>query len=181
MRECITVEDVDSGSHSTSGISASLTRELIETWCVTQLQWVASETNNTPPLWEHVVRHMRGYFVTLWAMRLLRGKATKESFVVTCNQTTMTQADIQEGNLIFLVGVAPVNPSEFLYYRIRLKSRQQVTSPRKRRQFETGLRCHLKFPYSWPAHSSPAGQWQAGSTTPAILPPRRAMRRTFSW
>lgn len=120
MRECVTVEDVDSRSQSTPGFRASLTRELIETWCVTQLQWVAYETNNTPPLWEQVVRHIRGYFVTLWAMGLLRGKTTKESFVVTCDQTTTAQADIQEGNLIFFVGVAPVNPSVFLYYRIRI-------------------------------------------------------------
>lgn len=129
MRECVIVEEVDLGGQSTPGISASITRELLETWCVTQLQWVAYETNITPPLWEQVVRHIRGYLVTLWAMGVLRGKTTKESFVVTCEHTTMTQADIHEGNLSFLVSVAPVNPSEFLHYRIRirLKSRQQPT------------------------------------------------------
>ena len=130
MRECVTVEEVTSGGQATPGISASITRELLETWCVTQLQWVAYETNNAPPLWEHVVRHIRGYLVTLWAMGVLRGKTTTESCVVTCDHTTiMTHTNTHEGNLSFLVSVAPVNPSEFLHYRIhiRLKPREQST------------------------------------------------------
>lgn len=125
MGECITLEEVDSENPATEGISTALTRELIETWCVTQLQWVAYEIDNAPALWEQVDRHIRGYLCALWASGMLRGNSTKEAFLVKCDRTTMTQTDIRDGNLICEVRVAPVRPSEFVQYRIRvrLKSR----------------------------------------------------------
>jgi phage tail sheath protein FI len=123
--ECITLEEVDSENPATEGISTALTRELIETWCVTQLQWLAYEIDNAPALWEQVDRHIRGYLCALWASGMLRGNSTKEAFLVKCDRTTMTQTDIRDGNLICEVRVAPVRPSGFVQYRIRvrLKSR----------------------------------------------------------
>jgi len=54
---------------------------------------------------------------------------------VKCDQTTMTDDDIWEGNLIVLIGVAPLQPSEFVRYRIRVRlnpvrklARQRVTT-----------------------------------------------------
>lgn len=120
MHGYVAVEEVDSGDASPVGISASITRELIESWSLTQLQWVAYETNNAPPLWEQVVRNIRGYLLALWATGILRGDTTKESFLVKCDHTTMTQADILDGNVICQVGIAPVKPSEFVHYRIRI-------------------------------------------------------------
>ncbi len=111
MGECITLEEVDSENPATEGISTALTRELIETWCVTQLQWVAYEIDNAPALWEQVDRHIRGYLCALWASGMLRGNSTKEAFLVKCDRTTMTQTDIRDGNLICEVRVAPVRPS----------------------------------------------------------------------
>jgi phage tail sheath protein FI len=135
MHGYVAVEEVNSGGTSPVGISVSITRELIECWCVTQLQWVAYETNNASPLWDQVVQNIRGYLLALWATGMLRGDTTKESFVVKCDQTTMTQADIREGNLICQIGVAPVKASEFVHYRIRIRlkpreypSRQGVRS-----------------------------------------------------
>ena len=121
VRECITLEEVDSENPATEGISTALTRELIETWCVTQLQWVAYESDNVPALWEQVDRHIRGYLCALWASGMLRGNSTKEAFLVKCDRTTMTQTDIRDGNLICEVRVAPVRPSEFVQYRIRVR------------------------------------------------------------
>ena len=39
-----------------------------------------------------------------------------------CDRTTMTQADIDQGRLVCLVGVAPVRPAEFVIIRIGLKT-----------------------------------------------------------
>ena len=91
------------------------------------MQWVLYENTNGPHLWDQVIRHIRGYLLTLWAMWLLPGDPAKRSFVVRCDHTTMTQADTREGNLICLVSIAPVKPSELLHYRIRfrLKACQQ--------------------------------------------------------
>jgi len=124
----VAVEEIDSGGPFSMGITASITRELIETWCVAQLQWVAYETNHSPSLWDQVVRHIRGHLVALWAMGMLRGDRTQEAFVVKCDQTTMTDDDIRGGNLIIVVGVAPLKPSEFVHYRIRVRLKS-VSNP----------------------------------------------------
>ena len=124
MHGFVTVEEVDSLNAPSVGISASITTILIECWCLTQLQWVTYETDNVPALWERVVRHVRAYLLGLWASWMLTGKSSEEAFVVRCDHTTMTPADIRDGYLICLVGVATVKPSEFVHYhiRIRLKS-----------------------------------------------------------
>lgn len=46
------------------------------------------------------------------------------------DQTTMTQSDIENGLLICEVGLAPVEPAEFVIFRIslRLKSYRQVNA-----------------------------------------------------
>ena len=48
--------------------------------------------------------------------------------MVTCDQTTMTPADIHDGKVICQIGIAPVTPSEFVFYRIcvRLNSPQRL-------------------------------------------------------
>lgn len=128
MDEWITLEEID--SDSVPGISAAIARELLEAWCRTHLLWVTFETANVPALWSRVTRHVHGYLTTLWLTGMLCGDTAKESFVVTCDQTTMTQAEMNEGHLICQVGVAPVRSSEFIHYRIRiqLKDRQPTQS-----------------------------------------------------
>lgn len=130
MQGFVTMEEVDSVNPSSVGIRASITATLIECWCLSQLQWVTHETDNVPALWERVIRHVRAYLLGLWASWMLTGKSAEEAFVVKCDHTTMTPADIRDGYLICLVGVAPVKPLEFVHYRIRirLKSRQSPSS-----------------------------------------------------
>lgn len=121
MHGFVTVEEVDAVGPSSVGIIASITPTLLECWCLTQLQWVMYETDNAPELWERVVRHVRAYLLGLWASWMLTGKSSEEAFVVRCDQTTMTPADIRDGYLICLVGVATVKPSEFVHYHIRIR------------------------------------------------------------
>ena len=121
MREWITVEEIDSEGPRIVGISAAIARELLEAWCMTQLLWVSFESANALALWEQVTRHVRGYLMTLWITGMLRGGSAKESFIVKCDHTTMTQAEIRAGYLICQVGMAPVKSSEFIYCRIRIK------------------------------------------------------------
>ena len=49
---------------------------------------------------------------------MLQGATKEQAFFVRCDRTTMTQADIDNGRLIFLVGIAPVKPAEFVIFRI---------------------------------------------------------------
>ena len=49
-----------------------------------------------------------------------RGPSPSRRFFVSCDRTTMTQTDIDNGRLICVIGVAPVKPAEFVIIRIGL-------------------------------------------------------------
>jgi hypothetical protein len=46
------------------------------------------------------------------------GATAAQAFFVRCDTTTMTQADIDDGRLICLIGAAPLEPAEFVIFRI---------------------------------------------------------------
>jgi phage tail sheath protein FI len=50
------------------------------------------------------------------------GSTPEEAFFVKCDRTTMTQDNIDNGQLIMLIGVAPVKPAEFVIIRIGQKA-----------------------------------------------------------
>jgi len=83
------------------------------------LQWVVFEPN-AQPLWARVVRSISAFLTVVWRNGALQGAKKEEAFFVKCDNTTMTQTDIDEGRLICYVGVAPVMPAEFVIIRIGL-------------------------------------------------------------
>ena len=46
------------------------------------------------------------------------GTTPEEAFFVTCDRTTMSQNDIDNGRLVCEIGVAPVKPAEFVVFEI---------------------------------------------------------------
>ena len=121
MNRYVSIEEILSARQAGPNLCTSVTRDLIETWCATELQWVAKETHNAPRLWGQVTRHLHGYLGVLWVLGSLQGKRPTDAFRVTCDQTTMTQADIRDGQVICQIRIAPLKPSEFIYYRIRIR------------------------------------------------------------
>lgn len=83
------------------------------------LQWVVFEPN-AEPLWARVRRTISNFLRTVWRNGALEGTKVEEAFFVKCDRTTMTQAEIDNGQLICLVGIAPVKPAEFVIVRIGL-------------------------------------------------------------
>lgn len=116
----ISVEHIEAGLPSSSAIGINVTSVLLETWCAHELQWVLHEPN-TPLVWTQIIQHLRGYLGTLWVSGALQGNKASEAFVVTCDQSTMTPEDILHGRVICLIGVAPVTPGEFTFYRIHIQ------------------------------------------------------------
>ena len=49
---------------------------------------------------------------------MLQGATKEQAYFVRCDRTTMTQADIDNGRLIMIIGIAPVKPAEFVIFRI---------------------------------------------------------------
>jgi phage tail sheath protein FI len=80
-------------------------------------QWVVFQ-NNDPATWARVVRSVSDFLTGLWMQDMLMGATKEQAFFVRCDQTTMTQTDIDSGRLIVLVGIAPVYPAEFVIFRI---------------------------------------------------------------
>jgi uncharacterized protein len=80
-------------------------------------QWVVFEPNDEP-LWQRVKRVITAFLTNVWRDGALMGRTPEEAFFVKCDRTTMTQADIDNGRLIVLIGIAPVKPAEFVIFRI---------------------------------------------------------------
>ena len=80
-------------------------------------QWVVFGINDEP-LWARVRRSVSDFLTGLWRDGMLQGAKKEEAFFVRCDRTTMTQADIDNGRLICLIGIAPVKPAEFVIFRI---------------------------------------------------------------
>jgi phage tail sheath protein FI len=80
-------------------------------------QWVVFEPNEEP-LWATVRRTVTDFLTRLWREGMLQGRKLEEAFFVKCDRTTMTQADLENGRLIMVVGIAPIKPAEFIIIRI---------------------------------------------------------------
>lgn len=79
-------------------------------------QWVVFEPNNEVT-WSRVRRSLDVFLTSVWHSGALVGATPDEAFFVRCDNTTMTQDDIDNGRLICLVGMAPAKPAEFVIFR----------------------------------------------------------------
>ncbi len=86
-------------------------------------QWVVFEPNDEP-LWARVRATISNFLLTVWRSGALEGTKPEEAYFVKCDLTTMTQADIDNGRLICIIGIAPVKPAEFVIFRIQQKTRE---------------------------------------------------------
>jgi uncharacterized protein len=85
-------------------------------------QWAVFEPNSEPT-WLAIRQSVNNFLRTVWRNGGLMGTKEEEAFFVRCDNTTMTQDDLDNGRLICLIGVAPVRPAEFVILRI---SRQTI-------------------------------------------------------
>jgi phage tail sheath protein FI len=73
---------------------------------------------NNPQLWANVRQTVQDFLFNEWKQGKLQGSKPQQAYFVRCDRTTMTQADIDNGRLICIVGVAPTRPAEFVEIRI---------------------------------------------------------------
>lgn len=79
--------------------------------------WVVFEPNDQK-LWARVKQSITDFLTRVWRDGALMGSSPEEAFFVKCDETTMTQDDIDNGRLIIVIGVSPVKPAEFVIFRI---------------------------------------------------------------
>jgi hypothetical protein len=57
-----------------------------------------------------------------WVSGALLGANPEEAYFVRCDRTTMTQSNLDNGQLICLIGVSVLKPAEFVVFRIGQKT-----------------------------------------------------------
>lgn len=124
MTYCVSVEEIRPQAYSTGGLTSTTIRNLVVSWCSTELEWAASAACSVSTLRSQVTRHVRGYLGLLWRTGALRGKQPHDAFNVTCDGPTTSHPDIGQNSLVCRVGIAPAGSSGsvFLLIRIRLRS-----------------------------------------------------------
>jgi hypothetical protein len=80
-------------------------------------QWAVFEPNNAM-LWTAVKAGISSFLNAEWRKGALLGVKPEQAYFARCGQTTMSQTDIDAGVLICLVGVAVIQPAEFVIFRI---------------------------------------------------------------
>jgi uncharacterized protein len=84
-------------------------------------QWAVFEPNG-PALWVAVASSIRDFLTTIWKSGAFKGPTQQDAFFVRCDDTTMTQNDIDNGRLVLVVGVAPLQPAEFVLLQVTIQT-----------------------------------------------------------
>jgi len=80
-------------------------------------RWVVFEPN-AEPLWKSIVRDVSAFLTLLWRQGALKGATAEEAFFVKCDAETNPQEVIDAGQVVTVIGCAPVKPAEFVIFRI---------------------------------------------------------------
>jgi phage tail sheath protein FI len=87
------------------------------------IRWSVFEPN-AAPLWSQIRSDVSAFMQTLFVQGALQGATPAQSYFVNCDSTTTTQADVDNGVMNILIGMAPIRPAEFVIIRI-----QQIFPP----------------------------------------------------
>ncbi len=89
------------------------------------IQWAVFEPNDHR-LWSSLRTNIESFMNGLFRVGAFQGEKANDAYFVRCGLgQTMTQADIDRGQVIVLVGFAPLKPAEFVIVRIQQKVAQQ--------------------------------------------------------
>ena len=91
------------------------------------LTWAVFQ-ENAEPLWNALTQEINAFMLTLFKQgTYFKGTTPSQAFLVQCDSTTTTQADIDAGNVNILVGFAPLKPAEFVIVQITQLAGQTQT------------------------------------------------------
>lgn len=89
------------------------------------IQWAVFEPNDHR-LWSSLRANIESFMNGLFRVGAFQGEKATDAYFVRCGLgQTMTQDDIDRGQVIVLVGFAPLKPAEFVIVRIQQKVAQQ--------------------------------------------------------
>lgn len=106
-------------------VSVRRTAIMIEQSIYNGIQWAVFEPNDHR-LWSALRGNIGGFMNSLFRVGAFQGEKASDAYFVRCGLgDTMTQAEIDAGQVIVIVGFAPLKPAEFVIVRIQQKVNQQ--------------------------------------------------------
>lgn len=98
---------------------------MIEQSITNGIQWAVFEPNDHR-LWAALQGIIGGFMNSLFRVGAFQGEKASDAYFVRCGLgDTMTQTDIDAGQVIVIAGFAPLKPAEFVIVRIQQKVNQQ--------------------------------------------------------
>jgi phage tail sheath protein FI len=81
-------------------------------------QWAVFEPNDAP-LWSQMRLAVGTFMHDLFRQGAFQGSTPRDAYLVRCDATTTTQADVDLGIVNVLVGFAPLKPAEFVMLKFQ--------------------------------------------------------------
>lgn len=90
-------------------------------------RWVVFEPNDEV-LYKAIRRDASAFLTVLWRQGALRGATAEQAFFVKCDAETNPPEVVDAGQVVIVIGIAPVKPAEFVIFRIGQSSTGASTS-----------------------------------------------------
>jgi phage tail sheath protein FI len=90
---------------------------MVEKSILTSTRWIVFEPNNES-LWKAIRRDITAFLNQIWRSGALLGRTPEEAFFVKCDAETNPPEAIDAGQVVTVIGIAPVKPAEFIIFRI---------------------------------------------------------------
>jgi hypothetical protein len=90
---------------------------MIEESIAVNTRWIVFEPNDMT-LWKSIRRDISAFLMRMWRDGALMGATPEQAFFVKCDAETNPPDVIDAGQVIAIIGIAPVKPAEFVVFRI---------------------------------------------------------------
>jgi phage tail sheath protein FI len=90
---------------------------MIEESIALNTRWIVFEPNDMT-LWKSIRRDISAFLTRMWRDGALMGATPAQAFFVKCDAETNPPEIIDAGQVVALIGIAPVKPAEFVVFRI---------------------------------------------------------------
>ncbi|MCK6552320.1 phage tail sheath subtilisin-like domain-containing protein [Myxococcota bacterium] len=90
---------------------------MIEESIAESTRWVVFEPNDAS-LWKSIRRDVTAFLTRLWRDGALVGDSPEQAFFVQCDRETNPPEVVDAGQVVTVIGLAPVKPAEFIIFRI---------------------------------------------------------------
>ena len=90
---------------------------MIEESIALSTNWIVFEPNSRT-LWKSIRRDVTAFLTRVWRDGGLMGRTAEEAFFVKCDEETNPPEVVDAGQVVTVIGAAPVKPAEFIVFEI---------------------------------------------------------------